>query len=93
MKDETRSGAQAGCAFFKLCIKKPERGREPAFWSTPRRLIGRLSPGYYVKDLNLYWEIDSTGDVQWYGSESDWFGLQVLSEARDRTASCPLSIF
>lgn len=44
-EDEIRSGAQAGCAFFKLCIKKLERDRELAFCSASRRLIGRLSPG------------------------------------------------
>jgi hypothetical protein len=36
-KDEIRTGAQAGCAFFQLCIKKLDVFRKLAFCSVPRR--------------------------------------------------------
>jgi hypothetical protein len=53
-----------------------------------RRLIGAISPGYDVKDLDLYWEVDIARHKQRYGIESDWFTLGVLSEEGHYIAPC-----
>ena len=87
-EDEIRTGAQIGCAFFQLCIKELFVYRKLALGSAPRRLIGAISPGCDVKDLDLHWLVDTARKNQWYETNSHWFTLGVLGEEGHCTAPC-----